>query len=134
MALEFINDKLAFGTHNGAVFSFNKKEMPSTVQVEIRNSTGKLVSWGPNNDTPQKIMEGISKSGTAKAALRFNKKVHYGNGLVFTKEAFEEGSTKKKIIPVSLSDYPEIAQFFRKNKMKRFFSRSYFRFRNIFFC
>lgn len=124
MALEFINDKLAFGTHNGAVFSFNKKEMPSTVQVEIRNSTGKLVSWGPNNDTPQKIMEGISKSGTAKAALRFNKKVHYGNGLVFTKEDFEKGSTKKKIIPVSLSDYPEIAQFFRKNKMKRFFQEA----------
>ena len=123
MSVRYINDTLALGTQSKAAYSFKsgkKEAVNTTISVEVENKTGTVASWGVNNDYPQQILAAIKKSGTAKAGLGVNKKIHYGNGLVFSKEVAAEGSTKRQIQPVTLSELPDIRDFFRRSQMPRF--------------
>tara|TARA_R110000850_G_scaffold277151_1_gene424856 strand:- start:48062 stop:49402 length:1341 start_codon:yes stop_codon:yes gene_type:complete len=125
MKTTFINDSIAVSEFTNAAFVFSSaknKEASTAVVFETKEKTGKVASWGPNNDAPQKIMESIKKSGAAKSGLRFNKKAHYGNGLILTRENYEGG--KKENIPVPLTELKREQEFFRRSQMKKFWKET----------
>ena len=122
MSTRFINSGIAVSEF-GAVYSFKNSNSQdsnvSSVVVETKFKTGKAASWGKNNDEPKKILSAARASGVLARGLAFRKQLHYGNGLILTKETHENG--KKEFQPVPFSEHPEIKDFFRKNHMKRFF-------------
>lgn len=121
MKTKFIHNSLAVSEF-GAVYSFknqsNGNESATSVLVESKNKTGKVASWGKMNNEPNEIMKSVRKSGVLARGLKFRKELHYGNGLMLTKEIHEKG--KKEFHAVPFSDAPEIKEFFRRNNMKRF--------------
>ncbi|MFK7049887.1 hypothetical protein V3Q77_08295 [Flavobacterium davisii] len=107
-----------------AVYSFKNtvdknKETISTVKIDVKDKQGVIVSWGKNNDYPQKIMEAVRLNGTSSSALRFQRKAHYGNGIVFYKEeADANGKKAPKLVPIT--ELPEVHAFFKKSFFERF--------------
>jgi len=122
LSTQFINSGIAVSEF-GAVYSFknsnSKESSVSSVVVETKHKTGKAASWGQNNNEPKKILEAARVSGVLARGLAFRKQLHYGNGLILTKENHENG--KKEFQAVPFFEHPEIKDFFRKNHMKRFF-------------
>jgi hypothetical protein len=116
---EFLTEHIALLNNNAYTFKSNKGESTvSTVKIETVNASGEVASWGANNKYPQELMDDIRKSGVVGSALRVLKNTHYGNGMVLTKDNYEGG--KKSVDLISVKDYPEIKEFFKRNQWKRF--------------
>jgi hypothetical protein len=121
----FFGTHIAVATHRGApalvTFKNSVDKLDSsvtTVKIDVKDKQGVIASWGKNNDAPQKIIEQVKKNGSASSALRFLRKAHYGNGLVLLRhEVDEQGKKEPKV--VSLTEVPEIHEFFRKSQMDR---------------
>lgn len=114
---------IALGTHSKAAFTFgDKKSNPTTIKLED-NSSGEIAIWGDDNRYPQEHLAALRKNGAAGSALRLLKATHYGQGFhLFTEDSNEEGKREKNI--KSIKDYPDIFNFFRQNKMYRFWTET----------
>jgi hypothetical protein len=78
----------------------------------------RYAKWGRNNRYPQEVVDLNNQDTTSAACLAFKIKAHYGLGLQLYKKSFENGQEVK--VPVSLSDYPEIEEFFWKSDMENY--------------
>jgi hypothetical protein len=90
----------------------------TAVKVEVKDKQGLVASWGKNNDYPQKVLEAVKLNGSASSGIRFMRKAHYGNGIIFVKDEVENGKKAPKVIP--LFDLPDQFAFFQKSQMSRF--------------
>ncbi|WP_417365560.1 hypothetical protein [Flavobacterium beibuense] len=115
----------------GAIISFKNSAgtedtKVTSVKVETKDKvSGVIASWGPNNDYPQQIIAETKKNGTAIRSLSFNRRIHYGNGIVFLKlDATEEGKHDPKVIPINNPDMADVKAFFKKSQMARFFKET----------
>ena len=119
MALKFHKD-IAFGTGSKTAFSFSKDKKSSNTSVKTDDKTsGEVALWGEDNRFPQELLKQVNLNGTAGAALRVLKATHYGQGFhLYTEDTDPKGKVDKKV--VSIKNYPEIQEFFRKTKMNRF--------------
>lgn len=116
---------IAFGKGSGAAFSFGKTKdtVPHTTAVNEDKSSGDIAKWGADNQYPQKFHTALNLNGAGGAALRILKSTHYGQGFhLFTEEIDEAGKQKKNII--DLKTQPEIADFFRRCKINRFWTEN----------
>ncbi len=77
-----------------------------TIQKPITNDsqTNKWAAWGTNDDWPTKFIEKISKSGVALTGIDTNADMHYGNGLIWTKESPDPNDKSKLIKEPSTPD------------------------------
>lgn len=100
--------------------SLDEADEPTKVKSHTQDSElGTIVYWGTDNAYPQKLLAAIGKNGAAERALELRIGAHYGNGLVFYKENYEEG--KKSISLVSRSELPEDLKSFAKTaQLKKF--------------
>lgn len=127
---EFLGTHIAVSQYQGAgalvTFKNSIDKLDSTVtavKVEVKDKQGSIASWGKTNSYPQEVIKEVKKNGAAASSLRFLRKAHYGNGLVLIKEEVtSEGKKSPKIIP--LSDVQDIAQFFQKSQMNRFWKET----------
>lgn len=86
--------------------------------IDTVDKVGKVASWGPNNDYPQKLLGNLRLNGAGLSGLKVLAKTHYGSGFVLAKETFD--NDKRVILPQSIKQYPEINDFWKRNQMKRF--------------
>jgi len=127
---EFLGTHIAVSEYKGAgalvTFKNSIDKMDGTVtavKVEVKDKQGSIASWGKSNDYPQQVIKEVKKNGAAASSLRFLRKAHYGNGLVLIKdEVTPEGKKAPKMVP--LSDVQDIAQFFQKSQMNRFWKET----------
>lgn len=128
---EFFGTKIAVSKlKNGEVASFTFKNTSESldssvtvVKVDVKDKTAEIASWGKKNDYPQNILKAVRPNGSASSGLRFLRKAHYGNGLVLVRqEANEQGKKETKM--VSLTEVPEIQQFFINSQMNRFWKET----------
>ena len=113
---------VAFGHGSKAAFSFgkSKKEKHTIVNPEDTTS-GDIAKWGDDNQYPQNFLTQLNRNGAGGAALRILKSTHYGQGFhLFTEETDENGKEKKTMVKPKTN--PEIDEFFRRCKMKRFWT------------
>lgn len=98
------------------------KQEPDSTTIKAEgpeNTSGDIAYWGQNNDYPQKILKALEQSGVGGSALRLRQMAHYGNGIVYFKEAIENNKRVKTLISKEqLSDNQR--DFERNNNMKRF--------------
>lgn len=113
---------VAFGHGSKTAFSFGKdKTQTHTIINPEDNSSGEIAKWGEDNQYPQQFLKALNRNGAGGAALRILKSTHYGQGFhLFTEETNDDGKQIKKI--VDLKTQPEIAEFFRRCKMNRFWT------------
>lgn len=128
---EFFGTKIAVSKlKNGDVAAFTFKNTAdsldtkvTTLKVDVKDKTAEIASWGKKNDYPQAILKQVQLNGSASSGLRFLRKAHYGNGLVLVRDEADVNG-KKETKMVSLSDVPEIQQFFLKSQMNRFWKET----------
>lgn len=117
---------LADGSNVAYTFknSIDKNEgTVSTVKVEVKDKQGEVISWGKKNDYPQEIMKAVRLNGSASSGLRFLRKAHYGNGLVFVRdEVNDAGKKNPKVVP--MTEIPVIDAFFKRSQMSRFYKET----------
>ena len=126
MAVVFHGD-IAYSTGSKALVSFKtqvqKNDSPTKLIVDTEDVVNsKIAAWGPNNDYPQQLLKRVRNNGAALSGLRVLARTHYGSGFVLVKEEFEDGKRIAK--PQSVNQYQEIAEFWRRNHMKRFFKET----------
>ncbi len=122
MSIVFQGDFAIAGGQNKAIVSFAKKSADATVTsvlVESENATGKVASWGANNDYPQQLIKKTKPAGSLRSGLRVNRKAHYGSGFIIVKETNKDG--KREIKQQCLHELKDVHAFFKRNNMKRFF-------------
>jgi len=118
---DFLGPHIAVSKNN--FFSFKNSvdrldDSVTTIKVEVKDKVGAIASWGKKNDYPQQVIASAEKNASATSGLQFLRKVHYGNGLVLIKnQATEDGKKAPMLVP--FSSHPEIAEFFKKSKMKK---------------
>ncbi|WP_417365908.1 hypothetical protein [Flavobacterium beibuense] len=89
--------------------------------MDNQETQDEIVPWGDDNLYPQKFYnDKYLKNGASVGGINVLKSTHYGNGITLYKEV-EDENEEAQIKKVSLVKYPEIANFFRINKIKRFF-------------
>lgn len=128
---EFFGTKIAVSKlKNGEVAAFTFKNTTenldstvTTVKVDVKDKTAEIASWGSKNSYPQDILKAVRPNGSASSGLRFLRKAHYGNGLVLVRDE-ADANGKKETKMVSLSEVPEIQQFFLKSQMNRFWKET----------
>jgi len=118
---------IAVSEHKGIGIAYTFKnttelnpENPTSLAIEVKDKTGNIASWGPNNDYPQKILKAIKASGSGSSALRFLRKAHYGGGIHLINNAPDENGKKSPKL-INILDYPEINTFFKQSQVPRFF-------------
>lgn len=119
---QFYGDFGIAGNGTMALVSFEtatkiSEENTKVVLNDKDKSTG-FISWGANNDFPQKLLNEVRKNGAARSGLRVSRKAHYGSGFILAKESHQEG--KRVIEHQSISAHELINSFWKKNKMARF--------------
>jgi hypothetical protein len=67
--------------------------------------------WGADNKYPQQVVNLNVQDTTSAACLNFKIKAHYGKGIFLYKNEVDEYGHEQKV-PLNLSDYPEIEEFF----------------------
>lgn len=128
-------EKIAKGIYLGsnATFKIGAKnstttapaEKPSNLPidkslVETSGAKGtKIVTWGPGNAGPKKLLSEINKIGSAGKALEISADAHFGTGLSVYRED-DEG--KKKTIPFRL--VPGLAEFDKENNWNLYYSEA----------
>lgn len=101
-----------------------KAEFIKPKPIVIDNSNvdieGKIVQWGSDNLYPQNFYnKKYLKNGSAIGGTGALKYAHYGSGFELVLEsAGKDGSSVKKTVP--FSSYPEIQDFCKRSKIKRF--------------
>ncbi len=122
MSTVFHGDIAITGGNAKALVSFGSSKKTdskvSTVQLYTEDYTGKIASWGTNNDYPQKLLAKIRKNSAALSGLRVSRKAHYGSGFILYSENHDSG--KRVVEQKCLHQYPDINTFFKRNQMKRF--------------
>lgn len=118
--------KLNTGVQAAYVFKNTNAKNPAavtTVKIDTKEKTAaEIASWGSDNRYPKKVIDAIRKSGSGSSALRFLRKVHYGNGLILFSNAPVDG--KKSIQLLNWNDNKEIADFARLSQLKNFSKES----------
>ena len=89
------------------------------VLLEAENEAGEVASWGVDNNYPKKFLDKVRKNESAMSGQRVIRKAHYGSGFILAEETFDKDG-KREIIQKSIRQYPDIKEFWRVNKMKRF--------------
>jgi hypothetical protein len=117
---------LAVSEYRGIAVSYSfkntvdsKDSSVTPLKIEVKDKSGKIASWGKNNDYPQKVISEIKKSGSGSSALRFLRKSHYGNGFVLMDVTPDENG-KKSARLVDVTQYPEINDFLKRSQFGRF--------------
>jgi len=87
--------------------------------IETVDKVGTVAAWGANNDYPQKLLTNLRLNGAGLSALKVLTKTHYGSGFVLAKETYEDD--KRVILPQSITQFPDINEFWQRNQMKRFY-------------
>ena len=122
------NIALSSSSYGGAVFSFNNtvakgEDTVTTIKVDTKDKVGTIAAWGKSNDYPQKVLEMAKKNGSTARGISFNRKAHYGNGLVLMHlDATNDGKQDVKVVP--LTSQPDIAAFFSRSQMPRFWKET----------
>lgn len=118
---------IAVSEHKGIGIAYTFKntsgsslEAPTTLNIQVKDKKGRIASWGPNNDYPQKILKAIKSSGSGSSALRFLRKAHYGSGIILINNTPDENGKKAPKL-VDILKYPEINTFFKTSQVPRFF-------------
>lgn len=112
----------------GAAYVFKNTAAKSAssvtkIKIDTKDKTSsEIASWGIDNKYPNKVIEAIRKSGSGGSALRFLRKVTYGNGLILYSNAPVDG--KKAITLLDWNSYPEVAEFHKKSQLKNFCKES----------
>lgn len=73
--------------------------------------------WGKNNKYPQEVVDLNAQDTTSSACLNFKIKAHYGKGLYLYKSEVDAAGHEVKV-PLLLSDYPEIEEFFFRSDIE----------------
>ncbi len=123
---DFLSTHIAVSKYKGhdALVTFKNTtdrldDTVTSVKIDVKEKTGSIASWGPQNDYPQKVQEAVRLNGSASSGLRFLRKAHYGNGLImFREETTDTGQRKKVIVP--LSEVEPIDTFFKNSQIRRF--------------
>lgn len=113
-----------FGKSSISITNKEVSAQPTTVKVKEVSGEfgkGKIASWGEDNQYPQKFLDQLNLNGAASVGLGILKAVHYGAGLTFFKNEKDDNGKRKKVIQY-LEDYPEIAAFWKRNKMPKFWT------------
>lgn len=97
------------------------KSEESNTFLKRKKGTHKIAYWGDDNLYPQKLYKSLRKNGAGRRGMSFRAKTHYGNGY-FTYKLDPEAAAngKESFIPVILDNYPEIQDFFKRNRIERF--------------
>ena len=122
--------KQAQGVYFGknAVLFTSKEKTPKPTTVKIKEISGefgkgKIASWGDDNRYPQKFLDELKLNGAALGGLGLLKSVHYGNGLAFYSNKIDRNGKRDKVVK-TLESYPEIKEFWKRNKMLQLFISS----------
>ncbi|CAL2105487.1 conserved hypothetical protein [Tenacibaculum sp. 190524A02b] len=113
-----------FGKNSISITSKEVKQSPTTVKIKEVSGDfgkGKIAPWGSDNKYPQKFLDQVNLNGAASIGLGILKAVHYGSGITFFKNEKDEKGKRKKVIQY-IEDYPEINDFWKRNKMPKFWT------------
>lgn len=132
MAKSFIQGNIGFAEFStgAAVINFKgsagtEESTVTTVKIDTKDKTGKIASWGKNNDTPQKIIAQVRKNASATSALAFRCDAHYGNGLTFLrKDVTDDGKHNVSVVPIDAPEMAKVKEFFTKSKMNMFWKET----------
>jgi len=128
MSIKEVSPGIFFSEHSIAAFSkSNGKDQatPTNIILEKANidveKKGKveIVSWGSNNDAPQKVLNLIKKIGVAGKVVQVATAAHFGTGL----SLYEEDETGK-VVQVPYKKHPKIREFDKRNNFNLFYSES----------
>ena len=117
---------IAVSEHNGIGIGYTFKNtvdvdaQSTPINIQLKDKTGKIASWGPGNNYPQKILKAIKNSGSGSSSLRFLRKAHYGTGLILMNNAPDENG-KKSAKLVDILEYADINNFWKVSQVPRFF-------------
>lgn len=116
------NKHLSFGLGKAAAFRIDSKETHTTIPIEQSDSgSGKIAPWGPDNQYPNNFMKVLKKNGAGGSSYRFNRAAHYGQGFrLYRTDTSDDGKEDRQVVP--LNAIPEIAEFFKNNRMYRVFT------------
>lgn len=113
-----------FGKSSISVTNKDVGAKPTSVKVKSESGKfkkGEIAPWGEDNQYPQKFLDAIELNGAASIGLGILKAVHYGAGFTFYKNEKDDNGKRKKVVQY-LEDFPEIQQFWKKNKMPKFWT------------
>lgn len=89
------------------------------INTSNQDEENEIIPWGDDNLYPQKFYNKFVKNGAAVGGINALKSTHYGTGISLIKEIQSDASFDK--IKQSIRLFPEIYQFFKNNKIQRFF-------------
>ena len=89
---------------------------PSNIDSE-KTSKGEVISWGSNNDYPNKIIQLIRKLGVAGAVVSVATAAHFGTGLTL----YEQSQDGKQIV-IPFNKYPAFDEYNKRNRLNLFYS------------
>lgn len=116
------NNALAYGMGKVAAFEIGGSGSEGHTYKkpeDIITGIGNIAYWGENNTYPQEFLKVLKKNGAGGSSYRFLKATHYGMGFKLVRiQQTDKGKEQKLIVPIS--DLPEIKEFARKSKLKRF--------------
>ena len=90
----------------------DKPSKPSDVRVERTTAVEPYVSWGDDNQLPQRVMTELSKNEILFRANEFNKSIHGGAGVEFYKEVRDKSGKY-----IEYFEDNEIQDFFLENEI-----------------
>lgn len=128
MSIREVSPGVFFSNHSVAMFSSSKKKdvaqptnlvlTKESVETEKKGKV-EIVSWGDDNDAPEKVLSLIKKIGVAGKVVQVATSSHFGTGLALYEED-EEGSPRK----VPYKKYPKIRDFDKLNNLNLFYSET----------
>lgn len=96
-----------------------RKDQEPDAQPFVRTTSGaRYAKWGRNNRYPQEVVDLNNQDTTSSACLNFKIKAHFGLGIFPYKKEIQNGTEVK--VPVNLSDYPEIEEFFWRSDIDNY--------------
>lgn len=128
MSIKQVAPGIYFSEHSVAKFSAaqNKEQIkPTNITLEKKSVDSEkkgdveIVSWGANNDAPQKVLDVIKKIGVAGKVVQVATAAHFGTGLTLFEED-EKGNRNR----VPYKKFPKIREFDKINNFNLFYSES----------
>ena len=121
----FVGESGAFFIENYSASSKSSKNEEQSTLIKVNKSeidtektkTSEVVSWGPSNSGPKKVLELIAKIGVAGKAVQVATAAHFGTGL----SVYEEDD-KGELIKKPFRAVPGLNEFDKRNNINLFYS------------
>ena len=126
MSIKEITPHIFFSEHSIIQFDTKKNRELPVNPIVLKNNTDtnsikkhEIVSWGSDNDSPQRIINLIKKIGVAGKVVQVATAAHFGTGLTLYEE--DESGT---IQPIPYKARPAIKKFDKRNNFNLFYSEA----------